>query len=104
MKIPNYKKKIPVSHILHMNIFRAANFENEIEEPPPNMKEYFILVEEMNIEKNDEQDHVYKKEDYFQDIFDESRALEVVVNKEKDECILMSKTLQPIIDFIELWF
>jgi hypothetical protein len=62
------------------------------------------LMEEMNLEKNGEQDHLYKKEEYFQDIFDESRTLEVVVNKENDECILISKTHQPIIDFIELWF
>jgi hypothetical protein len=41
-------------------------------------------MEEMNLEKNDEQDHLCKKEESFQDIFDESRILEVVVNKEKD--------------------
>jgi hypothetical protein len=98
----------------------SNKFENEIEEPPPNTQEDFSLViddetsqenlqqeelmEEMNLEKNDEQDHLYKKEEYFQEIFDESRTLEVVVNKEKDECILMSKTPQPRIDFIELWF
>jgi hypothetical protein len=72
------------------------------------------LMEEMNLEKNDEQDHLYKKEESFQEIFDESRTLEVVGNKEKDECILMLKTPHPIkdnsileqprIDFIELWF
>jgi hypothetical protein len=97
-------------------------FENEIEEPPPNTQEDFSLViddetlqknlqqeelmEEVNLEKNDEQDHL--------EIFDESRTLEVVGNKENDECILMLKTPQPIkdnsiieqprIDFIELWF
>jgi hypothetical protein len=96
-------------------------FENEIEEPPPNTQEDSNLViddetsqenlqqeelmEEMNLEKNDEQDHPYKKEEYFQDIFDESRTLEVVVNKENDECMIMFKsTPQPRIDFIELWF
>jgi hypothetical protein len=62
------------------------------------------LMEEMNLEKNDKQDHLYKKEETFQEIFDESKNLEVVVNKENDECILMSKNPQPIIDFIELWF
>jgi hypothetical protein len=35
----------------------------------------------MNLEKNDEQDNPYKKEKYFQEIFDESRTLEVVLNK-----------------------
>jgi hypothetical protein len=30
--------------------------------------------------------------------------MEAIVNKEKDECILISKTHQPRIDFIELWF
>jgi hypothetical protein len=39
------------------------------------------LMEEMNLEKNDEQDHLYKKEEYFQKICDKSRTLEVVVNK-----------------------
>jgi hypothetical protein len=72
------------------------------------------LIEEMNLEKNDEQDHLYKKEESFQEIFDKSRTLEVVGNKEKDEHIRMLKTPQPIkdnsileqprIDFIELWF
>ena len=71
-------------------------------------------MEEMNLEKNDEQDHLYKKEEYFQEIFDESRTLEVVGDKEKDECILILETLHPIKDdiileqpriyFIELWF
>ena len=61
-------------------------------------------MEEMNLEKNDEQDHLYNKEESFQEIFDESRTLEVVVNKEKDEHILMSKNPQPRIDFIELCF
>jgi hypothetical protein len=42
----------------------------------------------MNLEKNDEQDCHYMKEEYFQDIVDESRTLEVVGDKEKDECIL----------------
>jgi hypothetical protein len=41
-------------------------------------------MEEMNFEKNDEQDHLYKKKDDFQEIFYESRTLEVVVNKETD--------------------
>ena len=98
----------------------SSKFENEIEEPPPNTQEDSRLVindetsqenlqqeelmEEMNLEKNGEQDHLYKKEEYFQDIFDESRTMEVVVNKKNDECILMSKTPQRIIDFIELWF
>ena len=52
-------------------------FENEIEEPPPNTQEYVSLVindetsqdnlqqeelmEETDLEKNDEQDHLYKK-------------------------------------------
>ena len=56
----------------------SRNFENEIEKPPPNTQEYFSLViddetsqenlqqeelmEEMNLEKNDKQDHIYKKE------------------------------------------
>jgi hypothetical protein len=56
----------------------SNKFENEIEELPPNTQEDFILViddetleenlqqdelmEEMNLEKNDEQDHIYKKE------------------------------------------
>jgi hypothetical protein len=60
-------------------------FENEIEEPPPNTQEDSSLViddetsqenlqqeelmEEMNLEKNDEQDHPYKKEESFQEIF-----------------------------------
>jgi hypothetical protein len=95
-------------------------FENEIEEPPPNTQEDSNLViddetsqenlqqeevmEKMNLEKNDEQDHPYKKEESFQEIFDESRTLEMVVNKENDECMIMSKTPQPRIDFIELWF
>jgi hypothetical protein len=61
-------------------------------------------MEETNHEKNAEQDHLYKKKEYFQEIFDESRTMEVVVNKEKDECILMSKNPQPRIDLIELWF
>jgi hypothetical protein len=61
-------------------------------------------MEEINLEKNDEQDHLYKKEEYFQKIFNESRTMEVDVNKENDECILMSKNPQSIIDFIELWF
>jgi hypothetical protein len=108
----------------------SNKFENEIEEAPPNTQENFSLViddetspenlqqeelfEEMNIEKNDEQDHIYKKGEYFQDIFDEPKTLEVVGNKENDECILMLKTPkptkennileQPRIDFIELWF
>jgi hypothetical protein len=55
-------------------------------------------MEEMNLEKNDEQDHLYKKEESFQEIFDESRTLEVVGNKENYECILMLKTPQPIKD------
>ena len=75
-------------------------FENEIEEPPPNTQEDSSLViddetsqeklqreelmEEMHLQKNDEQHHPYKKEESFQDIFDESRTLEVVINKEKD--------------------
>jgi hypothetical protein len=58
----------------------------------------------MNLEKTDEQDHPYKKEESFQEIFDESRTLEVVVNKENEECIIMSKNPQPRIDFIELCF
>jgi hypothetical protein len=78
----------------------SRKFENEIQKPPPNIKEYFILViddetsqenlqqeeliEEMNLEKNDEQDHLYNNEESFQEIFDESRTLEVVINKEKD--------------------
>jgi hypothetical protein len=108
----------------------SKQIENEIEEPPPNTQEYFIfvidyetyqehlkqeeLMEEMNLEKNDEQDYLYKKEESFQEIFYESRTLEVVGNKEKDECILMLKNPHPIkdnsileqprIDFIELWF
>jgi hypothetical protein len=41
-------------------------------------------MEEMNLEKNDEQDHLYKKEESFQEMFYESRTLEVVLNKEKD--------------------
>jgi hypothetical protein len=61
-------------------------------------------MEEMNLEKNDEQDHLYKKEEYFQESFNESGTMEVDVNKENDECILMSKNPQLIIDFIELWF
>jgi hypothetical protein len=71
-------------------------------------------MEEMNLEKNVEQDHLYKKEESFQEIFDGSRTLEVVGNKEKNECILMLKPPhptkdnsileQPRIDFIELWF
>jgi hypothetical protein len=39
----------------------------------------------MNLEKTDEQDHPYKKEESFQEIFDESRTLEVVVDK---DCVL----------------
>jgi hypothetical protein len=68
----------------------------------------------MNLENNDEQDFLYKKEDFFQDIVDESRTLEVVGNKDKDECIQRLKTPLPIkdnnilenpkINFIELWF
>jgi hypothetical protein len=71
-------------------------------------------VEEMNLEKNDEQDGHYMKEKYFQDIIDESRTKEVVGNNEKDECILIFEIPHPIkdnnilekprIDFIELWF
>jgi hypothetical protein len=38
-------------------------------------------MEETNLEKNEEQDHLYKKEEYFQEIFDESRTMEVVVNE-----------------------
>jgi hypothetical protein len=30
------------------------------------------LMGEMNLEKNDEQDHLYKREEYFQDIFYEA--------------------------------
>jgi hypothetical protein len=68
----------------------SNKFENEIEELPPNTQEDFILVidvetsqenlqqeelmEEMNLEKNDEQDHLYKKEETFQEICDESRT------------------------------
>jgi hypothetical protein len=54
------------------------------------------------------------KEESFQDIVDESRTLEVVGDKEKDECILRLETPHPIkdnsileqprIDFIESWF
>jgi hypothetical protein len=82
----------------------SNKFENEIKEPPPNTREDFILatedenlqehlqqeelVKEMNLEKNDEQDCLYKKEESFQDIIDESRTLEVVGDKEKYECIL----------------
>jgi hypothetical protein len=57
---------------------------------------------------------LYKKEESFQDIIDESRTLEVVGDKEKYECILALKTPhsikdnnileQPRINFIELWF
>jgi hypothetical protein len=81
----------------------SNKFENEIKEPPPNAQEYFSLaiddenpqehlqqeelVKEMNLEKNDEQDFHYMKEESFQDIVDESRTLEVVGDKEKDECI-----------------
>jgi hypothetical protein len=71
-------------------------------------------VEEMNFEKNDEQYYLYKKEESFQDIVDESRTLEVVGNKDKDECIQRLETPhsikgnnildQPRIEFIELWF
>jgi hypothetical protein len=81
----------------------SNKFDNEIKEPPPNAQEDFILaiddenpqehlqqeelVKEMNLEKNDEQDFLYMKEESFQDIVDESRTLEVVGDKEKDECI-----------------
>jgi hypothetical protein len=41
----------------------------------------------MNLEKNDEKDHLCKKEESFQEMFDKSRNLEVVVNKEKDTII-----------------
>jgi hypothetical protein len=71
-------------------------------------------VEEMNLEKNDEQNGRYMKEKSFQYIVDESKILEVVGNKERDERTLQLKTLYPIkdnnileqprIDFIELWF
>jgi len=87
----------------------SNKFENEIEEPPPNTPEDFNLViddetsqknlqqeelmKEMNLEKNAKQYYLYKKEESFQEIFDESRTLEVVVNKENDECILMLKIL-----------
>jgi hypothetical protein len=87
-----------------MKIFQATKFENEIKEPPPNAQEDFSLatddenpqehwqqeqlVEEMNLEKNDEQDCHYMKEESFQDIVDESRTLEVVGDKEKDESIV----------------
>jgi hypothetical protein len=64
----------------------------------------------MNLDKNDEQDLLYKKEESFQDIVDESRTLEMVGNKDKDECILRLETPhsiednniieQPRIDFI----
>jgi hypothetical protein len=72
------------------------------------------LVKELNLEKNDEQYFLYKKEESIQDIADESRTLEVVGDKEKGECILVLKNPQqikynsileqPRIDFIELWF
>jgi hypothetical protein len=82
----------------------SNKFENEIEEPPPNTQEYFSLViddenpqepwqqeqlvEEMNLEKNDEQDGHYMKEKSFQDIVDESRILDVDNDKERNERML----------------
>jgi hypothetical protein len=107
-----------------------SKFDNEIKEPTPNAQEYFSLVtydknpkehwqqeklmEDMNLEKKDEQDFLYKKEESFQGIMDESRTLEAVGDKEKYECILMleapqlikdiSILEQPRFEFIELWF
>jgi hypothetical protein len=42
-----------------------------------------------------------RKKNLFKRYFDESRTLEVVVNKENDECMFVKN---PQIDFIELWF
>jgi hypothetical protein len=69
------------------------------------------LVEEMNLEKNNEQDSHYRKGKYFQDIVDESIILDVENDNER---MLRLETLHIIkynsifeqlrIDFIELWF
>jgi hypothetical protein len=71
-------------------------------------------VEDMNLENNHEQDVHYMKENYFQDIVDESRILDVDNDKERNEIMLRLENLhlikynnifeQPRIDFIELWF
>jgi hypothetical protein len=46
----------------------------------------------MNLEKNDGQDCIYMKEEYFEDIVDKSRTLEVVGDKERDERMLRFET------------
>jgi hypothetical protein len=55
-------------------------------------------VEEMNLEKNDEQDCHYMKKESFRDIVDESKILEVVGEKQKDTKFLILKTSHPIED------
>jgi hypothetical protein len=72
------------------------------------------LVEEINLENNDGKDFHFMKEECFQDISNESRILDVVGDKKKDENIFKWETShptkdcntheQPGVDFIESWF
>jgi hypothetical protein len=71
-------------------------------------------VEEINIENKDRKDFHCMKKEWFQDTIDESRILDEVGNKEKDENNFKWVTShptqdfksheQPIIDFIKPWF
>jgi hypothetical protein len=128
----NFKARSSLSY----TPYEVEKFEND-EEPPPNAQEDFNqhdhvenvatddekpqehwqqeeLVEEINLENNDGQDCHCIKEECFQDIAHESRILDVVGNKEKDDFIFKLETSHPTkdcnthekprIDFIESWF
>jgi len=71
-------------------------------------------VEENNLENNDGKDFHCMKEEFFQDISNESRTFDVVEDKEKDTNIFKWETYhptkycntheQPRVYFIEPWF
>jgi hypothetical protein len=56
------------------------------------------LVEEINLENNDGKDFHCMKEECFQDITNESRILDVVGDKKKDENIFKWETSHPTKD------
>jgi hypothetical protein len=71
-------------------------------------------MEEINLENNDGKDCHYMKEECFPEIANESRILDVVGDKEKNEIIFKWETSHPTkycsmhaklrVDFIESWF